>query len=254
MVRAFKRSFINKGYASEGLDFNMKIAFVIVATNDYVKFVNPLLDSIHKYFLKNHDRDFFVFTDNVNHPLNHDAVALKIEPRGWPGDSYYRYHYFLTIKDKLKDYDYIYYLDADMLVVDHVGEEVLTDLLGVQHPGFIVNKQGTPEDVQTESTAYLKKEEVSQYCCGGFQGGSADEYLKLCEVVSKNIDKDDSKGILAIYHDESHVNRYFADNPPTKILDAGYCAPESAWSIPFPSMILALDVSVDQILKKDSRG
>ena len=99
----------------------------------------------------------------------------------------------------------------------------------------------------------MTRDKIAQYCCGGFQGGSSKEYLKLCETISANIDQDDKKGILAIYHDESHVNRYFVDNPPTRILNAGYCAPESAWKVPFPYKVLALDVSVDTILDKGNR-
>jgi histo-blood group ABO system transferase len=231
----------------------MKIAFVIVATNRYMQFVPPLLDSIHQHFLTKTDKDYFVFTNVMDYQLPHDAKKIEILSKGWPGDSYYRYHYFLSIREQLEKYDYIYYLDADMKVVDDIGEEVLTELLGVQHPGFVTNKQGTPEDRQVDSTAYVTRDKILQYCCGGFQGGSAKEYLKLCDIISGNIDEDDRKGILAIYHDESHVNRYFVDNPPTRILNAGYCAPESAWKVPFPYKVLALDVSVDTILDKGNR-
>lgn len=231
----------------------MKVAFVIIATNKYIQFVPPLLDSIYKYFLPDTEKDCYVFTDQTDYNLGYNTEKINISPKGWPGDSYYRYHYFLSIKDTLQTYDYIYYLDADMRVVDFIGDEVLTDLLGVQHPGFVLNKQGLPEDQQVNSTAYLPKKEVTQYCCGGFQGGTSSKYLKLCETISKNIDIDDANNILAIYHDESHANRYFADNPPTKILNAGYCAPETAWEVPFPYKILALDASVDLILGKATR-
>tara|TARA_R100001163_G_scaffold65613_1_gene63530 strand:- start:2249 stop:2944 length:696 start_codon:yes stop_codon:yes gene_type:complete len=231
----------------------MKVAFVLIATNKYIEFIPPLLESIYKYFLPETQKDCFVFTEQLKYPLSYNAKKIEITPKGWPGDSYYRYHYFLSIKDTLKDYDYVYYLDADMRIVDFVGEEVFTDLLGVQHPGFVSNKQGTPEDRQTNSTAYVTRDKIKQYCCGGFQGGASTEYLKLCEVISKNIDTDDKNGVLAIYHDESHANRYFVDTPPTKILDAGYCAPETAWEVPFPSKILALDKSVDAVLNKDER-
>ena len=231
----------------------MKIAFVIVATNRYMQFVPPLLDSIHQHFLTKTDKDYFVFTNVMDYQLPHDAKKIEILSKGWPGDSYYRYHYFLSIREQLEKYDYIYYLDADMRVVGEVGEEVLTELLGVQHPGFITNKQGTPEDRQVDSTAYITRDKISQYCCGGFQGGSSKAYLKLCKTISDNIDEDDRKGVLAIYHDESHVNKYFVHNPPTRILNAGYCAPESAWTVPFPYKVLALDVSVDTILDKKNR-
>jgi len=122
----------------------MRIAFVIVATNKYIQFAPPLIDSIHKHFLKDTDKDYFVFTNVMDHELPHEAKKVQILPKGWPGDSYYRYHYFLSIREDLEKYDYIYYLDADMKVVGDVGEEVLTDLLGIQHPWFTVNRQSPP--------------------------------------------------------------------------------------------------------------
>ena len=50
----------------------------------------------------------------------------------------------------------------------------------------------------------------------------------MCESLSKNIDVDNDNGITAIWHDESHMNRYFIDNPPTKILGVEYCTPSSS--------------------------
>lgn len=228
----------------------MKIAILHVATRNYKYFIEPTTQSVERYFLPNIHKDYFVFTDDVDLKVSVPITTVKVEPKGFPGDTYYRYHYFLKIKEKLQEYDYIYYLDADMKVVDYVNEEVLTDLLGVQHPGFISDKRGTPEDKQVNSTAFVEKENIKQYCCGGFQGGSSKEYLKLSETISKNIDIDDKNNILAVWHDESHFNKYLVDNPPTKILDAGYCAPESAWSVPFSYKIIALDSKETEELKQ----
>ena len=149
------------------MEHNMiKIAFLHIATNKYTIFIDPLINSIEKNFLPEVKKDYYVFTDDMDLKTSCPINKIEIEPKGFPGDTYYRYHHFISIKDKLKDYDYIYYLDADMRVVDYVGEEVLTDLLGVQHPGFCIegNKQGTPENRQKDSTAYLPTKDVVQYC------------------------------------------------------------------------------------------
>ncbi len=69
----------------------------------------------------------------------------------------------------------------------------------------------------------------------------------MSETIAKNINIDAEKDIIAVWHDESHLNKYFSDHTPTKILDCGYCAPESAWDIPFAKKILALDKSVDKL-------
>lgn len=226
----------------------MKIAILNIATNNYKLFLDQLHTSIEKYFLPKHKKDYFVWTDDVDFKFKHNVRPIKIEPQGYPGDTLFRYHYFLMAEKLLKTYDYIYYLDADMNVVDFVGEEVLTDLLGVQHPGFFAEgkQHGTPE-TRPESTAYVKKENIKQYCCGGFNGGASENFLTLSKVISDNVSKDLENDIIAVWHDESHLNKYFADTPPTKILDCGYCAPESSWNVPFPKKVLALDKSVDNL-------
>jgi hypothetical protein len=60
------------------------------------------------------------------------------------------------------------------------------------------------------------------------------------EVVLDQIKKDSDNGIMAVWHDESHLNRYFIDHKPTTILSPSYCYPES-WKLPFHKRILMLD-------------
>lgn len=231
----------------------MKIGILNIATNNYKLFLNDLHDSIEKYFLPEHEKKYFVWTDDDTYKFNHDVKIIKIETQGYPGDTLFRYHYFLRAKKELLECDYIFYLDADMSIIDTIGEEILTELLGVQHPGFYKedNKQGTPEnrifEGDLKSTAFVDKNKIKQYCCGGFNGGTPDSFLKMSETIANNINIDAENGIIAIWHDESHLNKYFVDMPPTKILDCGYCAPESAWQVPFTNKILALDKSVDEL-------
>tara|TARA_R110002012_G_scaffold64648_3_gene169841 strand:- start:156 stop:845 length:690 start_codon:yes stop_codon:yes gene_type:complete len=226
----------------------MKIAILNIATNNYKLFLNDLHDSIEKYFLTDYKKTYFVWSDDTSYKFKQNVHHIKIDAQGYPGDTLFRYHYFLMAKKELLEYDYVFYLDADMKIVDYVNNEIITDLLGIQHPGFWeqTKKSGTPES-RTKSTAYVDPNNIIQYCCGGFNGGSSRTFLKMSETIAKNINIDAEKDIIAVWHDESHLNKYFSDHTPTKILDCGYCAPESAWDIPFAKKILALDKSVDKL-------
>jgi len=79
-----------------------------------------------------------------------------------------------------------------------------------------------------------------QYFAGGFNGGSKNGFLKMAKEIDKNIDIDFNNGVVAIWHDESHMNRYFINNPPTIILSPSYCYGE-LMNIPFEKKLLSLD-------------
>lgn len=66
-----------------------------------------------------------------------------------------------------------------------------------------------------------------------------DAYLCFCETIRSMVDKDTANGIVALWHDESHTNRYFLDTPPFT-LSAAYCYLED-YDLPFEKRILIRD-------------
>jgi hypothetical protein len=71
----------------------------------------------------------------------------------------------------------------------------------------------------------------------------------MSRKIRENIDTDLQKDIIAIWHDESHLNRYLISNQQlTKTLLPSYCYPES-WNLPYPKKILALDKDHEAIRK-----
>lgn len=114
----------------------MKICFLIIATNKYIQFVEPLIQSIEQYALVEHDRHYLVFTDQQTNFDNPRIHVERITHQPWPAPSLMRYHYFLQKKDWIEGHDYCFYIDADMRVVAPVAEEILGDIVAVLHPGF----------------------------------------------------------------------------------------------------------------------
>ena len=112
-----------------------------------------------------------------------------------------------------------------MVFCNEIHGEILSDRVATLHPGFNGGR-GTPE-TNPNSLAYVKPDEDMQYFAGGFNGGLSSRFLDMSINLSKNIEKDYSKNIIAVWHDESHMNRYFIDNPPTKILGTEYCTPSN---------------------------
>ena len=120
--------------------------------------------------------------------------------------------------------------DADMKVCDFVGSDIPGDLVGVSHPyqnARLKNPKNFSYERREESTACCeKREEADTYYAGGFIGGKSSCFIKMSEVIKENIDRDFKAGIIALWHDESHLNRYFIDNPPDITLNDTYCFPE----------------------------
>lgn len=213
------------------------VGLCIVATGKYDVYAQRLIESARTYFCKNQKVKFFVFT-NGNIEAASDVIKVPQERLGWPYDTLKRFHIYEAHQDVFKDMDYLFALDADMLFVAPVGDEILGDLVGTEHPGF-VGKRGSYEK-NKNSKAFVGKKEGKTYFAGGFYGGKKEEFLKLIHQTIAQIDADLKQGLIAIWHDESHLNRYFIDHPPSQVLDPSYCYPES-WNIPYSKKIVALD-------------
>lgn len=214
-----------------------KVGLLVVATGKYISFVKPLLASANSYFCPQDEVTYFIFTEGEP-PAYQNVVKFHHERVGWPFDTMMRCAMYLQHAEDLAHMDYLFACDADMLFVDTVGSEIFSDRVATQHPGF-VGKRGSYEAIPL-STACVGPYEGEQYFAGGFYGGNAEEFLKMTRTMVANIYADLDKNIIAVWHDESHLNRYFIDNPPTKILTPEYCYPES-WNLPYHKRLLALD-------------
>lgn len=216
----------------------MKIGLLLIATGKYSIFVDQLVTSANRWFLSGHDVTYFLFTDSNMQFVSPKISKIAHEHKPWPLPTLLRYATFCRHAEQLIAMDYLYYCDVDMRFIDSVGDEILGARVATQHPGYY-NRRGTPE-IRPQSKAFVAPHENMQYFAGGFNGGTSSEYIKMARTISSNIEHDTANGIVAVWHDESHMNRYFIDNPPTKILDPGYCYGESM-NIPFKKRLLALN-------------
>lgn len=244
---------------------NLTIGLCIMATGKYIQFVKPLLDSAEKYFCPNHQRKYFIFTDSA--PLQHNEIAsppikellqssysqhivfIYQERLGWPNDTLMRFAVYNQHKNLFESTDYMFATDADMLFVDYEGDEILGNRVATQHPGFEKNiplwGSEPPYERNQKSTAYIPYGEGQYYFAGGFYGGTTTEFIKMSDCITRNILTDlKNHQYIAVWHDESHLNRYFIDNIPTIMLDRSYCYPENGQEKGYPDCspkLLALD-------------
>lgn len=170
-----------------------------------------------------------------------NLTIFEADPITWPMGTLLRYHLFLEQEALLKEYEYIFYCDVDMRIVQKVSDEILGEgLTAAEHPMYAL-KQGLipPYEPNPDSTAYIPRpgrviEENGQkrfkpdYYAGGFQGGKSGIFIEAMKVMKKNINRDLEKNYTAIWNDESHWNRYLFDfKGPLVVLDPSYIYPDS---------------------------
>ena len=85
-----------------------------------------------------------------------------------------RYNYFVKEKEYISQFDYCYYFDIDMGIVQEVGDEVLSDLVGTMHPyqTFSPKEQRTYDRNPNSLACVNRGDEGDYYYAGGFNGGS----------------------------------------------------------------------------------
>lgn len=223
------------------------VGLLVVATGKYISFVPKLIESAEKHFCTDHNVTYYVFTDGQMEQ-SENLVVIPHKRLGWPYDTMMRYHAYYNNRDYYQDEDYLFACDADMLFVSSIGDEILGERVATLHPGF-VNMRGSYEN-DKRSLACINEDEGEFYFAGGFYGGTVQEMMKIAKTNSEKIDDDLARGIIAVWHDESHWNRYCIDNPPTVILNPSYCYPEN-WKIPFDKKLLALDKNHKEMREMD---
>jgi hypothetical protein len=203
------------------------VALCVIATGKYRVFVPRLIRSARRYFLPTENVSFVVFSDGSPIPsMAH--YWYKVETVPWPGPTILRYQWMHKASALLGGFDYVFYVDADAEFVETVDNGILSDLVVVEHTGWMhgpVNHEW-PHEKRPECRAYVPPEERVAYYAGGFQGGHKDTFLPACQAMSLDIDNDTRDGVTATWHDESHLNCYVTKHPPTLVLPGTWACDE----------------------------
>lgn len=220
-----------------------KVALLFVSLNqNYWSYFKQVMEDCKNNFLPQHNVDYFVWSDMPEGEIK-GATVIPTDAIEWPAPTLMRYHLFLNQEEKLKEYDYIFYLDADMRVVQKISDEILGEgLTAAEHPMYALRKEYIPPyEPNEQSAAYIKRpgrviDENGKprfkpyYIAGGFQGGKAKDFIEAMRGMKKSIDHDfDKLNYTAIWNDESHWNKYVFDNytGPLIVLGPEYIYPDS---------------------------
>ena len=211
----------------------MRIAVLYICTGRYNIFFESFYRSCEKYFIPNSEKTYFVFSDHeeIAHYSNVRFCYKKCE--GFPLDSLFRFRTFLSVEDELIKFDYLYFFNSNIEFVSYVDKSILPSYedgflccLDADYDKIYPSPCFYPYERNKRSLAYVPRGlKKYRYFHAGVNGGRAKEYLEMCKILRNNIERDYENGIIAIYHDESHINKFFS-NHLCKELHSEYGTPE----------------------------
>ncbi len=198
----------------------MRIAILYICTGKYHIFFKEFFDSCEEFFIPDVEKTYFVFSDHKELDKYEHIKFYYKECEGFPNDSLYRFRTFLLAEDELKEFDYIFFFNSNMKFVQLVDKSVLP----VEEDGYLCCLDADydkvyphpcfyPYERNKKSAAFIPRGlKGYRYYHGGVNGGRVKEYLEMCHTLKENIDKDYRNGIVAIFHDESHLNKFFSEH------------------------------------------
>lgn len=229
----------------------IKVAVLYIGIGQYINFWHDFYSSMERYFLPNSTKDYYIFTDahNIDFQDNKNVNKIFQENLGWPGNTLYRFKMFSSIADELLAYDYVFFMNANIVCLQNILEDELLgtgeDLIVVQHPGFFhAQAYQFPYERRRKSLAFIPYTQGEIYAFGAINGGKSQAYIKMVMELSRRVDLDNEKGVVAIWHDESHLNRYIYEYDNIKVLSPQYAYPEDCpaeWNLQYNPKILLLD-------------
>ncbi|XP_053330070.1 N-acetyllactosaminide alpha-1,3-galactosyltransferase-like [Spea bombifrons] len=135
---------------------------------------------------------------------------------------------FPLAKDQV---DYMFCMDVDQIFTSRYGAETLGDLVAQLHSGFYLNgRDSYPFEQDPRSAAFLPHEKSHYYYHAATFGGTVPHLVNLTSSCLRGILEDRDRHLEALWHDESHLNRYLAlERLPSKILSPEYCWDGRLW-------------------------
>ena len=101
----------------------MKIAIIYIGIGRYTVFWDEFYKSCEKNFIRNAQKHYFYFTDSKEYKSDDKITIIPQENLGWPLVTCLRYKFINTIKDSLKNYDYIFFFNGNYEVYSKVTAE-----------------------------------------------------------------------------------------------------------------------------------
>ncbi|KAF7207990.1 alpha-1,3-galactosyltransferase 2 isoform X1 [Nothobranchius furzeri] len=208
------------------------VALTVFAVGRYLDaYLEAFLNSSEHHFMLGLPVSYYVFTDTPE-----KVKSIKLGPQRslrviqvqrhtrWQDISMMR---MKTISDTIESdirhhCTHVFCFDVDQVFTGRFGPEALGDSVALLHahyyhlPGKLFTYDRNPK-----SQAYMETGDF--YYHAAVFGGSWKDVKALTEACYKSIMEDKQNNVEALWHDESHLNKYLWIHKPSRILSPEYC-------------------------------
>lgn len=214
----------------------MKLSVIFIGTGNYLNFLPKWYDACEQYLVPNVEKQYYIFTDGEMSDVPDNITLFHQEHMSWPYITLLRFNTILNAENSLLKSDWVLFLDADMLIVDEIREEDLfTDkkYIGVHHPCHFMgmtphNKPPGAFETNPDSKACIcEGDDTSVYFQGCLWGGRVPDVIDMMKELDNRTQDDLSREVIAVWHDESQMNKFFAEcRDDVHVLGPSFAYPE----------------------------
>ncbi|XP_037633122.1 alpha-1,3-galactosyltransferase 2-like isoform X3 [Sebastes umbrosus] len=224
----FDPDLYDQAYKREG----SSVALTVFAVGRYLEaYLETFLNSSEHHFMLGLPVTYYVFTDlpekvpDVKLAPQRSLKVIRVEKSSrWQDISMMR---MKTISDVI-EFDirhhctHVFCFDVDQVFTGRFGSETLGDSVALLHAHYYHLPQSLfTYDRNPKSRAYMQTGDF--YYHAAIFGGSWKSVKALTEACYQTIMEDKQNNVEALWHDESHLNKYMWLHKPSKVLSPEYC-------------------------------
>ncbi|XP_062937735.1 N-acetyllactosaminide alpha-1,3-galactosyltransferase-like [Cynocephalus volans] len=210
------------------------VGLTVFAVGRYLdQYLETFLLSANEFFMVGQKVIFYVMVDDTAkmpqihlHPFRTFKIFQIKQEKRWQDISMMRMQTLSEIIARHIQYevDFLFCMDVDQIFKRKYGLETLGESVAQLHTYWYQEDPGSvPYERSQLSKAYIPKGKGDFYYHAAVFGGTPIKVLDITRECSKGIMSDKENNIEAVWHDESHLNKYFFLHKPAKILSPEYC-------------------------------